>query len=137
MSPAAYTQECLDAARGKIPTLPDGTRAQSARVFRSSALELLGLAHPITPLLWWSPVVIYGAYTSVVHDCVAAAVGLVFVGLLAWTLLEYVLHRFVFQMPAHDEAGRFRRFRFHWYHNAFPNERVRLLSPQLMSWTPG
>jgi len=137
MWPAVYTQECLEAAQGTIRPLADGSRPKGLRVFQSRWLELLGLAHPVTPLLWWGPVVLYGAYVSLAHDGVVASVGWIVVGFLCWTLFEYLLHRFVFHMPAHDAAGRFRRFMIHGYHHAFPNDRLRLLAPPLMSWTVG
>jgi sterol desaturase/sphingolipid hydroxylase (fatty acid hydroxylase superfamily) len=132
-----YTVECREAAKGRIPRNPDGSKPKSLRVFNSRVLEVLGLAHPITPALWWGPVVVYGGWFGVVHLGVGRALGLFALGLFIWTLLEYVLHRFVFHMPAHDEAGRFRRFMLHWYHHEFPNDSLRLLAPPMMSWSVG
>lgn len=132
-----YTRECLEAAQGKIPRLPDGSRPKSLRVFKSRWLELFGLAHPITPALWWGPAVLYGSWQGVALLGVARASAMFVLGLFLWSLFEYFLHRFVFHMPAHDDAGRFRRFMFHWYHHEFPNDSMRLLAPPLMSWTVG
>lgn len=130
-----YTPECLEAAQGRIPRLPDGSRPKGLRVFKSQVLEVFGLAHPITPALWWGPFVVYGAYVAITRMSPARGLAYVALGLLAWTLFEYVLHRFIFHMPAHDDAGRFRRFMLHWYHHEFPNDRLRLLAPPMMSWT--
>ncbi|MGZ3416821.1 MAG: sterol desaturase family protein [Polyangiales bacterium] len=130
-----YTVECREAAQGRVARRADGTKPQSIRVFKSPVLELLGVAHPITPALWWVPMVIYGGWVGAGHFGAARMSALFGFGVLIWTLLEYVLHRFVFHMSANDEAGRFRRFMLHWYHHEFPNDRMRLLAPPMMSWT--
>ena len=130
-----YTRECLEAAEGRVSKLPDGTRPKGIRVFKSGVLEVLGIAHPITPLLWWGPFVGYGVYVGLTRLGAVASAAYLVGGLFVWTFLEYLLHRFVFHMPAHDQRSRFRRFMFHWYHHEFPNDRMRLLAPPLMSWS--
>jgi sterol desaturase/sphingolipid hydroxylase (fatty acid hydroxylase superfamily) len=132
-----YTQECLESAQGRVPRLPDGTRPKTIRVFKSSFLEFFGLAHPVTPILWWGPFVIYGLYAGFTRVGVWASLAWILAGLLAWTLLEYFLHRFVFHLRADTERQKMRRFMFHWYHHEFPNDSMRLVAPPLMSWSVG
>jgi sterol desaturase/sphingolipid hydroxylase (fatty acid hydroxylase superfamily) len=130
-----YTAEALEAAQGRIPRNPDGSKVKSIRVFKSRVFEFFSLAHPITPALWWVPAVVYGVWFGTTHVGAARTALQFGAGLFVWTFLEYILHRFIFHWPAHDEAGRFRRFMLHWYHHEFPQDPMRLLAPPLMSWT--
>ena len=55
MSWIRYTQECLDASEGLLPT-KRSERKESIRVFENDFMEyVLGRAHPITPILWFGP----------------------------------------------------------------------------------
>lgn len=146
-----YTQDCLSAAEGRWPASgewsrhrdglppapgPARKRPVSIRLFENAFVErFLARAHPITPILWFGPVIAYGLTTGARAFGVGAALGLFVAGWLAWTLLEYVFHRFLFHLGAHDEAGRLRSFMMHGYHHEFPNDRMRLVAPPLMSWT--
>lgn len=110
------------------------------RVFVSPVLEhVFGQAHPITPILWFGPFIAaagYHAARASWHER-GAAVALFFAGWLVWTLLEYLLHRFVFHMSAHTPEQRLRAFLMHGYHHEFPEDPMRLVAPPLMSWPIG
>jgi hypothetical protein len=53
-------------------------------------------------------------------------------GLLSWTLIEYVLHRFVFHHDAHSEFGKNLLFRVHLSHHENPSN-TKILSSLLIS----
>src|SRR5215470_15024477 len=137
-----YTQECLDAAQGKWPASGGyhgenvrKNRPKFIRVFENDILEkVFARAHPITPIIWFGPFMAYGIYTGVVRTGVLGAVGLFAGGWLAWTFLEYLLHRFLFHMGAETPEEKFRQFMAHGYHHEFPNDKLRLVAPPLMSW---
>jgi dihydroceramide fatty acyl 2-hydroxylase len=144
-----YTQDCLDAAQGKWPATGDGyydaprepsaarrrDRPVSIRVFENGFIEtIFAKAHPITPILWFGPCIGYGLYLGVTRRGVLGAGGLFLFGWLLWTLLEYLLHRYVFHMAASTPEKRFRQFMAHGYHHEFPNDKYRLVAPPLMSW---
>jgi sterol desaturase/sphingolipid hydroxylase (fatty acid hydroxylase superfamily) len=57
------------------------------------------------------------------------AAGLFVVGWLAWTLAEYVLHRFVFHWCGPQPWLRRFHFIFHGVHHDFPNDDKRLVMP--------
>ena len=55
-------------------------------------------------------------------------------GFLAWTLIEYLLHRFVFHLvPEPTFESKLKQFMVHGYHHEFPNDRMRLVAPLLLS----
>jgi sterol desaturase/sphingolipid hydroxylase (fatty acid hydroxylase superfamily) len=70
---------------------------ESVRMFRSEALERFTHVHPAVPHLIYVPLVLLLLWVSSVPGGTA---GLLFLGgLLLWTLVEYVLHRFLFHAP--------------------------------------
>jgi sterol desaturase/sphingolipid hydroxylase (fatty acid hydroxylase superfamily) len=103
----------------------------SIRLFENDLLERLSHVHPITPLLVWAPVAIWllwsslAAYSFSALEIVTCAVA----GLLAWTLAEYLLHRFVFHFPARGPLGKRFVFLFHGNHHDDPRDKTRLVMP--------
>ena len=137
-----YTQECLDAAQGKWPAsggfhgeTSRKSRPKFIRVFENDVLEkVFARAHPLTPIVWFGPFIAYGLYTGVVRAGLLGAIGLFVAGWLVWTFIEYLLHRFLFHMSAETPEQKFRAFMVHGYHHEFPNDKLRLVAPPLMSW---
>jgi dihydroceramide fatty acyl 2-hydroxylase len=107
------------------------TPARSARLFENSLLERLSRVHPLTPLLLWVPVIAWLLYRSTsVHRLEAGALGgLAVAGLFAWTLTEYVVHRFVFHLDARTPARRRLQFIVHGIHHEVPDDPTRLVMP--------
>ena len=61
-------------------------------------------------------------------------------GALWFTLFEYLLHRFLFHgllRIAKDVPSRFRAFMAHGYHHEFPDDKMRLVMPPMISWPLG
>ena len=54
------------------------------------------------------------------------AVGVFALGALGWTLLEYVMHRFLFHWPTRGDVGRVVTFVVHGHHHVTPREPSRL-----------
>jgi sterol desaturase/sphingolipid hydroxylase (fatty acid hydroxylase superfamily) len=139
-----YTQECLDAAQGKWPASGAWSaepaekrreRPKTIRVFENDFLEkVFARSHPILPIVWFGPVILYGIGEALWRAGLLRTVGWFALGWLAWTFLEYLLHRFLFHMPAHTPEQKFRSFMVHGYHHEFPNDKLRLVAPPLMSW---
>ncbi|HKQ68459.1 MAG TPA: sterol desaturase family protein [Polyangiaceae bacterium] len=139
-----YTQECWDTAQAFRADAhrraePHTKPRASIRIFVSPWVErVLGRAHPITPALWFGPFIGLAAYRAFTVPTVRPAAALLFAaGWLFWTLLEYVLHRFLFHMAAHTPEERLRAFLMHGYHHEFPSDGMRLVAPPLMSWPLG
>jgi sterol desaturase/sphingolipid hydroxylase (fatty acid hydroxylase superfamily) len=142
----AYTKDCLDAAQGKWPASGGfydeaqpadrrRDRPKSIDVFENRVIEhVFARAHPITPIIWFGPFIAYGLYAGVRGAGALATIGMFLGGWLVWTLIEYILHRFLFHMSAHTPEQKFRAFMVHGYHHEFANDKMRLVAPPLMSW---
>ena len=104
---------------------------QSIRLFDNELLERLSHVHPIVPLLLWAPLACWliwrGFYVYQLAPAPLIAVGLA--GLLAWTLSEYMLHRFVFHLKANSKAGKWFVYLFHGNHHNDPKDKSRLVMP--------
>jgi sterol desaturase/sphingolipid hydroxylase (fatty acid hydroxylase superfamily) len=138
MNPFELTPECREAAHRYASGLPDPDRARSIRVFKSDFVEkVLGRAHPITPIIWFGPVMAYGIWRGISDGHGAlGTLGLFAAGWLAWTLMEYLLHRFLFHWKGTGPSGEMRAFLMHGYHHEYPDDGMRLVAPPMMSWGP-
>jgi sterol desaturase/sphingolipid hydroxylase (fatty acid hydroxylase superfamily) len=85
----------------------------------------------------WAPVVLACAWHATRDRLLSggAAVGMALIGVLAWTLLEYVLHRWVFHFPfsGESETQRDVGYLIHGVHHDYPWDRDRLVMPPLLS----
>ncbi|MCK5448179.1 MAG: sterol desaturase family protein [Gemmatimonadetes bacterium] len=132
-------------------------RDESVRMFRSDLLERTTYVHPWIPHLIYVPVVIALLWLSPLS---LGGSALYFaIGLLIWTFIEYLLHRFAFHAP--DEVMRethqisagleldqavipelptFRHvvyFIFHGVHHEYPSDSLRLVMPPVASLPMG
>jgi sterol desaturase/sphingolipid hydroxylase (fatty acid hydroxylase superfamily) len=129
---------------------------ESVRMFRSDLVEALSHVHPAVPHAIFVPVIVamlvWSARLSVTG---APAALLLLTGLLAWTLIEYLVHRFVFHVdprtmeevtrivaalapgqpvvPALRTLKQRRYFIAHGVHHDFPNDSRRLVMPPSLS----
>ena len=71
---------------------------ETVRMFESDFLEFFSRVHYSVPLYIYVPVILVLMYLSIfVYNISALNIFVVFIGgIAAWTLAEYVLHRFVF-----------------------------------------
>lgn len=133
------TDECHEAIErwnGVVgPPDPRNRGREALRVYKNNFVEnYLATSHPALPIVWFGGVIAFGAYSAF---AVGPLVGLpLFVlGILNWTLLEYVLHRFAFHAkPGAGVGGKLGLFLIHGYHHEFPDDRWRLVAPPLMSF---
>ena len=111
------------------------TKNESVRMFKSDLLEFFSHVHPITPLVLYLPVVGYSLYLAVWREELPflLIVGLFLVGWLIWTLLEYVIHRFVFHYQPKSRLGKALHFVVHGVHHDYPNDASRLVMPPVVS----
>ena len=104
---------------------------KSVRLFSNNFLESLTHVHPIVPLVFWSPVIVFLIWHSLtaldlsVMNVAAMAVP----GLLVWTFVEYTFHRFVFHYRATSALGKWLVYLFHGVHHDDPSDKTRLVMP--------
>lgn len=112
----------------------------SALFFNQPYLEMFTrTAWYVVPLFWGPVVMLHMA--AAIEDFSGsnqAAIGcasLVVLGLFAWTILEYVFHRFLFHMekalPSHQYAYAV-HFLLHGVHHFLPMDRMRLVMPPIL-----
>lgn len=107
----------------------------SVRMFRSDLLESFSHIHPATPLVLGIPTflaMVVWALAALRMPLGAFLLGLAG-GLLLWTLLEYLLHRFVFHFEPRSGWGKKVHFTVHGVHHAYPQDATRLVMPPVLS----
>ncbi|CAO3630783.1 unnamed protein product [Cunninghamella blakesleeana] len=85
----------------------------------------------VVPLLWL-PFAAYQFHQSLSYDMSFLSTFSFALGVLIWTLLEYILHRFLFHvddyLPDHQMAFLI-HFTLHGFHHYLPMDRLRLVMP--------
>ncbi len=108
---------------------------ESTRLFQSSFMEALSKVHFTVPLFIYIPVNSFLIYLGVkdgLFAIIQVAMWLL-LGLVTWTIVEYVLHRFVFHYHPTSEFGKKIHFIFHGIHHDYPRDRLRLVMPPSVS----
>lgn len=108
---------------------------ETIRMFDNPFLDWCSRIHWVFPLIVWVPVVIFSVYYSFSEFNISLLRfgGLFTVGLLLWTLSEYIMHRFVFHYHPKSEFGKKIHFLMHGVHHDYPNDSKRLVMPPIMS----
>src|SRR5215472_3117629 len=106
-------------------------RGETTRMFESDFFEYFSRIHPATPFVTWLPVAAFLLWRSVGRHVPGplAIVGLFLLGVLTWTLLEYVLHRWLFHWEKDTALGRRIHFLLHGVHHDYPTDKDRLVMP--------
>ncbi|WP_425393051.1 sterol desaturase family protein [Ekhidna sp.] len=104
-----------------------GTKA----LFKNKFMERLTRTHIAIPLVVFSVIstglLIYGFQQSYIT---AVSAPLLFIGgLLAFTLVEYVMHRFVFHLNPKNEKQEKFAYTVHGVHHDYPKDKDRLAMP--------
>jgi dihydroceramide fatty acyl 2-hydroxylase len=123
------------------PRLPKrarvGAQGETCRMFESEFLERFSRIHPATPFVVWVPVASFFLVRSVMRHDVGPSLPLIgalfLLGMLAWTLAEYFLHKYVFHWTNDSPAGKRVHFLLHGVHHEYPSDKDRLVMPLLTS----
>jgi len=106
-----------------------------AKLFENPLLDMLTRTSPY--IIWgiYLPISIYLLYYSRVdlHFGVGKMVLLFFIGMFAWTLAEYLLHRFLFHLPANSRWAERFTYLVHGVHHEYPKDKERLFMPPVPS----
>jgi 4-hydroxysphinganine ceramide fatty acyl 2-hydroxylase len=108
---------------------------ESVRMFDSNFVEFFSHVHPATPVVLYGPVIALMLYLAFVHNklSVIAVIGFFIIGVLCWTLLEYIIHRYVFHYEPKTRLGKLLHFIMHGVHHDYPNDATRLVMPPIIS----
>ena len=104
-------------------------------MFENPILEWGSRVHPVVPPLIYLPVIGFLLTRGLGHEGLSVgSVAVVFVlGLVAWSLGEYLLHRFVFHLEPDSRWGKQLHFIIHGVHHDFPHDPMRLVMPPSVS----
>lgn len=103
---------------------------KGVRVFESDFLESLTHVHPAAPIIVWGPVTLYFLYDgSTKLPSAAEMILFIFMGVLTWTFIEYIFHRYLFHFPAKSKLSKRLVFLFHGLHHDEPHCKTRLVFP--------
>lgn len=105
------------------------------RVFRNPILEKLTHTHIAYPLtIFYGLGVILLGYTLYEGFIAPGSSILLFIGgLLTFTLVEYLIHRYTFHMEADTPKKERLQYVLHGAHHDFPKDKTRLAMPPLVS----
>ena len=108
---------------------------ESTRMFKSSFLEIFSKVHFSIPLFIFIPTILYFGWKGITIEGISGLTiaWSMLAGLLAWTLTEYVLHRFIFHFMPSSGWGKRLHFIFHGVHHDYPNDALRLVLPPSVS----
>jgi sterol desaturase/sphingolipid hydroxylase (fatty acid hydroxylase superfamily) len=107
------------------------------RLFKNPILEKLSRTHISVPL-----VIIFSyssglLYWSITHTSLSipTTIAMFFTGLIAFTWVEYMVHRYLFHMGANTEQRAKVQYTLHGVHHEFPKDKERLAMPPIVSIT--
>jgi sterol desaturase/sphingolipid hydroxylase (fatty acid hydroxylase superfamily) len=108
---------------------------ETVRMFENNFLEAFSRVHFSVPIFIYLPVIAYLLYLSIIDYSLNAStiIGLFIAGMAAWSVAEYLLHRFVFHFPAKSDFGKKIHFMFHGVHHDYPSDSKRLVMPPSVS----
>jgi sterol desaturase/sphingolipid hydroxylase (fatty acid hydroxylase superfamily) len=107
----------------------------AGRIFQNPVLEALTKTHISIPLaLFWSAGAITLWYSMAglgIHW--ATALTFFLGGMVLFTLVEYLMHRFLYHIPADTPKGKRFQYVIHGIHHEHPRDKARLAMPPLLS----
>lgn len=98
-------------------------------MFKNPFLEYFSHIHPITPVVVFIPVVVFVLVQAVRYTTALQTVGIFLLGVLLWTAVEYIIHRFAFHIEPKTALGKRLHFLVHGVHHDYPRDSTRLVMP--------
>ena len=107
----------------------------SPRLFKNPFLERLTHTHIAAPLLIFGSVAAVLTYYGILEKGfeIPFMLLLFFSGLLFFTLIEYLMHRYLYHLPATTEGRRKISYTMHGVHHDYPKDNSRLAMPPVLS----
>ncbi|QNK63771.1 sterol desaturase family protein [Pedobacter sp. PAMC26386] len=105
--------------------------SDSIRMFKSGLFEKLSKVDFYVPLIVFVPVIaflIWKAFATIQMSFLGFA-GWLAIGLVVWTITEYIMHRYIFHYYPNSKIGKRIHFIFHGVHHDYPNDAKRLVMP--------
>jgi len=109
--------------------------SESIPLFKNPVLDRLSRTHISAPLIIFTIIATVLFYYGVVEKGfqVPFMIILFVAGLLFFTLIEYIMHRFLYHMPATTERRKKIAYTMHGVHHDYPKDKKRLAMPPVLS----
>ncbi len=108
---------------------------ETVRMFKQDWMEFFTHIHPSVPVIIYVPVIAFFLYRTAFVNPVSVGYALLLclAGMFAWTLTEYILHRFAFHYQPTSNWGKSLHFIFHGVHHDYPRDSKRLVMAPVVS----
>lgn len=108
---------------------------KSPKLFKNRYLELLTRTHPLVVNAMYIILTISGlVYYYISHNSnISFIVAGFFLGVFAWTLAEYLMHRFLYHKIKDASFSSGIQYIFHGIHHKYPTDESRLVLPVVPS----
>ncbi len=94
----------------------------SGQVFKNQTLEIFTRTNPMLHIITYGGAILFFLYLNSID--VKNSILFFLSGMFVWTLMEYILHRYIF----HIKYPKF-QYMIHGIHHEFPRDKERLLMP--------
>ena len=120
-----------------VKRLEKPSNSGTQQLFSNPVLERLTRTHISVPIALFFTISGSLMYWGIVNQGVAYAniILLFLVGWLAFTLVEYLVHRYVFHMETNTKTKENIQYKFHGVHHDYPKDKERLAMPPVVSLT--
>jgi len=110
------------------------SRDNGVKVFKNPILNILGKTHISIPLIiFFGAGIILSVYAILNFQLSILAIFSYFIGgLLFFTLVEYLMHRFLYHVPSVYEEGKI-AYALHGVHHEYPKDKKLLVMPPVLS----
>jgi sterol desaturase/sphingolipid hydroxylase (fatty acid hydroxylase superfamily) len=119
----------------KIGRLDRPDNFGSATLFSNPVLERISRTHISIPITLFLSISSVAMYYGVVNTSIPLGLGLAFsvLGLLAFTLVEYLMHKHFFHMEPDTPLKDKLQYNVHGVHHDYPRDKDRLAMPPFVS----
>jgi 4-hydroxysphinganine ceramide fatty acyl 2-hydroxylase len=107
----------------------------SAQLFESPVLEKMSRTHISIPIALFFIISTISGYYGYTHTTISllSAFGIFMLGWLVFTLVEYVMHRYLFHMEPDSPVKDRVQYTMHGVHHDYPRDKDRLAMPPYVS----
>ena len=125
----------IPSAAAAPPPLLRPKHKGSAQLFKNPLLERLSRTHIALPVAIFAATALLSLYYGLTHGFLSglSALGLFLLGLLAFSLAEYAVHRYLYHLPATTPTRAKIQYTMHGVHHEYPKDKTRLAMPPIVT----
>ncbi|HEX8657194.1 MAG TPA: sterol desaturase family protein [Hymenobacter sp.] len=135
MQPVSTEEPAVASHAPAAPTPVRPKHKGSAQLFQNPILERLSHTHIALPVSIFALTAVLSLYYGLTHGFMSglSAFGLFLLGLLAFTFVEYAVHRYLYHIPATTPGRAKFQYTLHGVHHEYPKDKTRLAMPPIVT----